>query len=130
MNPILCVGERTEQFREGKTKEFITGELRKDLLGINKGEIRHLIIAYEPIWAIGQKKPAEGRIIFRTISSIKKFLSNKYGKKISSQVNILYGGSANSHNSASIVSETGVDGLLIGRASLRVRDFVSVIKSL
>jgi triosephosphate isomerase (TIM) len=129
MIPILCVGENNRD-EDGDFLSFIKNQLMVCLEGVNKSKIKNIIIAYEPIWAIGknairQASPEE----FTEIKIyIKKIITDMYGAKASSSIKIIYGGSVNSNNAESFIS-SGADGVLVGRDSLDIKKFETLIKS-
>lgn len=125
LNPILCVGENLQEYEAGKTKEVVSEQLVYSLSGIENAE--KLTIAYEPVWAIGTGRAATGRQANDTISLIRSFISRKYGNPLSENMRILYGGSVNSGNIAEFVSQPDIDGALVGGASLKAGEFISIV---
>lgn len=125
LTPIFCIGETEEQRRNHKTEEVIKRQLEKGLDGIKA----NLVIAYEPVWAIGTGNPCSAEEAKRMCLFIKKILASIYDLKILGQIPILYGGSVNSDNSASYVKEAGMNGLLVGGASLKVEEFIKIVKN-
>lgn len=127
--PILCIGER-ERDENHEYFSFIKEELEESLKGINKTNIEKIIIAYEPIWAIGSNAKREATPYeFREILIlIKKILSDNFGAKNVSNVRIIYGGSANPGNVLGFLKEGGAHGFLVGRASLNQKKFLEIIK--
>ncbi|MBI2980082.1 MAG: triosephosphate isomerase, partial [Chloroflexi bacterium] len=126
LKPILCVGEKLEENEAGKTEEIVTGQLKSSLAGINY--TASLVIAYEPIWAIGTGKAATSHQANDTIGLIRRSVSGMYGKEPASQVRILYGGSVTADNIAEFIRQTEIDGALVGGASLKADQFVSIVK--
>lgn len=129
--PLLCIGEK-EKDLNGEHYEFIREQIVASLYKINKKEdVSKLMIAYEPIWTIGKKAkdamPADD--IKQTVIFIKKILTDMYGRIIADKIPILYGGSVEPANTASIF-ESGVDGLLVGHISLDPRSFLQIALSL
>jgi len=98
------------------------------LAGISKEKIKNVIIAYEPIWAIGTKNPCPPEEIYAVSLLIKKIINKLSGSALSKKVRILYGGSVNSENVLGLVKEAGVSGFLIGSASLSAREFIKIVK--
>ena len=126
LKPILCIGERLEENEAGKTEEVITGQLRASLAGIDcSGD---LVIAYEPVWAIGTGKAATGKLANETIGLIRRNLAELSNKEIAEDVRILYGGSVTADNIAEFAEQIEIDGALVGGASLKADQFVSIIK--
>jgi triosephosphate isomerase len=127
--PVLCIGETLSEREAGKTLDKIQNQLDKDLEGLSSGDIQKLVIAYEPIWAIGTGKTATPRQAQETHAFIREIL----GKKIQSteaakNTRILYGGSVKPANSYEILSQEDVNGVLIGGASLKIDDFFAIIQ--
>ena len=124
LKAILCLGEK-----KGEGKKTVERQLFKAIEGISKKEIKNLILAYEPVWAIGTGKfcqPQKARAISQFIREI---LSKKYGKKVSKEIKIIYGGSVDKKNAIFYLKE-GLDGLLIGGASLKKKEFLKIIEKI
>jgi triosephosphate isomerase len=127
MHTIVCIGE-PERDIHGHHLKFIDEQLRESLRGIGRNFVKKLVIAYEPIWAIGKgKKAMTPHEIHQMSLYLKKKLIENFGKTIGEKIPILYGGSVNSDNSSAIVYEGHVDGLLVGRASLNPHEFSDLI---
>jgi triosephosphate isomerase len=129
MSPILCVGETLEEKQKDETNEVITKQLQlafKEILNI-KYSVLDICIAYEPIWAIGTGETPTINEIMSANLLIKKVISNLYDRKTAESFNVLYGGSVDSKNAYDFVKETGMDGLLIGGASLNGSEFVRIV---
>ncbi|OGO01481.1 MAG: triose-phosphate isomerase [Chloroflexi bacterium RBG_13_52_12] len=126
IKPILCVGETSEENEAGQTKEVLGKQLIacSDRLYYLSG----LVIAYEPLWAIGTGKSAGGDEANRTIGFIRQFVSRLHGSGIANTVRILYGGSVTAANIAEFMHKAEIDGALVGGASLRADEFVSIVK--
>lgn len=127
LKPILCVGETLEQRESGNTKEIITNQTRLGLAGIKNEDISKVIIAYEPIWAIGTGKTATSIDANDSIKAIRNEIEKIYGKDISEKVIILYGGSVKSSNSKELFEMSDIDGGLVGGASLNAEEFSKII---
>ena len=125
LKPILCVGEKLAENEAGRTKEVITGQVKAGLAGIEYPE--SLVIAYEPIWAIGTGKAASGAQANETIQLIRQQFAELYGEDNADKVRILYGGSVTAENIAEFIEEKGIDGALVGGASLKPAQFVSIV---
>jgi triosephosphate isomerase len=124
LTPILCVGEKLEQREKGQMESIITGQVNAALQAINS--IGQLIIAYEPIWAIGTGRAATGEqanIVNRIIRAI---ISKLYGDKVAQNISILYGGSVTDSNIKEFINQSDVNGTLVGGASLKAADFLSI----
>ncbi len=127
--PIVCVGETLEQREAGITDSFLAGQVRALYNGITADKAETIIIAYEPIWAIGTGKTATDEEANRTIGAIRSVVAELYGAAFAEQTRILYGGSMNAKNAAGLKSMPEIDGGLIGGASLKAEDFAKVIKA-
>jgi triosephosphate isomerase len=126
LKPILCVGESLEDNETGKTEQKITRQVNASLAEINPTS--QLVIAYEPIWAIGTGKAATGKQANATISLIRSIVANLWDKKTAQTLRLLYGGSVTSSNIAEFIVEADIDGALVGGASLKADEFVSIAK--
>jgi triosephosphate isomerase len=126
LKPILCVGESLEDNEADRTEQKITRQVNAGLAGIKPTS--QLVIAYEPIWAIGTGRAATGKLANTTISLIRSILTNIWNKETADTVRILYGGSVTGNNIAEFITEADIDGALVGGASLKADDFVSIVK--
>lgn len=126
MTPILCVGETADERKNGQAEERIASEIRSALGGIDKKDVGSLVIAYEPIWAIGSGAAATAEDAEAVCAFIRETVKDIAGKKASSDIRILYGGSVKSENIADFLKEKDIDGALIGGASLKPEDFLSI----
>ncbi len=126
VKPIFCVGETLEQNETGHTEETLTHQVMAscDKLYFFGG----LIIAYEPVWAIGTGKSATAEQAQSTISFIRQLVRHRHGDEIANAVRILYGGSVTAANVAELMQQPDIDGALVGGASLKAEDFVSIAK--
>lgn len=131
LTPILCIGER-ERDKEGKYLTFIEDQIKKSFLNVLRSDVKKIIIAYEPVWAIGalSKREATKEEFIEIKIFIKKIISNLYDPKTAHEVKILYGGSVNKDNARIFVKEGEADGLLVGRDSLNYKNFEQIIKSI
>ena len=127
ITPVICVGEDLEIREENTHLEFVENQVRKALKGIDIRRIDNLIIAYEPIWAIGTGKAATENEAEEMCSNIRYIIQKMYGKEVSENVSILYGGSVTSAVAESFISKENIDGFLVGGASLK-QDFVEIVK--
>jgi triosephosphate isomerase len=126
LKPILCIGERLEQNEAGLTAEVVTKQLRSALVGID--DLSKMIIAYEPIWAIGTGRAATGKQANNTIGFIRQTISQLYDQGIAQNVRILYGGSVTAANASDFVQQYEIDGALVGGASLKANEFLSIVR--
>jgi triosephosphate isomerase len=126
LKPILCIGETAEENKAGKTEEVLTKQLSSPSTRLYL--IGGLVIAYEPIWAIGTGVPATGQQANKTIGFIRNYIAEEQGKGIAQDVRILYGGSVTAENIAEFVKQPEIDGALVGGASLKANEFLSIVK--
>ena len=126
---ILCVGETLEQREAGITDETIAIQVKKALAGVTEEELRHIIIAYEPVWAIGTGKTATAEQAGEVCQAIRAVIRKLYGARVARSVTIQYGGSMNAKNAHELLAQPDVDGGLIGGASLKAPDFVEIINA-
>jgi triosephosphate isomerase len=129
IRPIFCCGESLEQREKGIHLDFVRQQLTESLFHLDTNQLPKVVIAYEPIWAIGTGKTATTEQAQEMHEVIRKHIASKYGESVASQISILYGGSANPANAPELFACPDVDGGLIGGASLKSRDFISIIKS-
>ncbi len=126
LKPILCIGETAKENEDGKTQEVLGRQIFScsDKLYFLSG----MVIAYEPIWAIGTGKSATGEDANKTIGFIREFISRLHTPDLAGNVRILYGGSVNATNIGEFMNQPEIDGALVGGASLQPDDFVSIVK--
>jgi len=124
--PIMCVGETLAENEAGKTEEVVTRQVKKGLAGIDRAG--GLVIAYEPIWAIGTGKAATGKQANVTIGLIRRTVRELYGEDVAQGLRIQYGGSVTAANIVEFISQPEIDGGLVGGASLKAPDFVSIVE--
>ena len=129
LRPIFCVGESLETREANETFAFISKQLKDGLFHLTPEEFDQVVIAYEPIWAIGTGKTATSEQAQEVHAFIRGQIAEAYGAEVAANTTILYGGSANAQNARELFSQPDVDGGLIGGASLKSRDFVTIIKS-
>lgn len=127
LSPILCLGETWQERDSGNTEKAIENQLRKGLTGIASESMPKVIIAYEPVWAIGSGKNATPEQAKRAHQFIRKIISELYGEDISGQVPIIYGGSVSPENAEELFQVEEVDGALVGGASLKADLFLKII---
>lgn len=129
LSVIFCCGEVLEEREKGRHFDIVRKQLEKGLSGISGAELMNIIIAYEPVWAIGTGETASAEQAQEMHSYIRSVISELYGEKQASEVTILYGGSCKPGNAAELFSMKDVDGGLIGGASLKEEDFCRIIES-
>jgi triosephosphate isomerase len=125
ITPIMCVGERLEENEAGRTVEVVTRQVRSGLQDIKSPG--SMLIAYEPVWAIGTGKAATSEEANDTIGVIRKIVAELYGSETADKMRILYGGSMNAANVSELVQKPEIDGGLVGGASLKASEFVSMV---
>ena len=126
--PIVCVGERLEEREKGKTFEVIERQVRGGVAGFEASEMKKVIIAYEPVWAIGTGKTATPGQANEVHLFIRNLLKTLFGKEISESLPILYGGSVKPDNIKGLMEQSDIDGALVGGASLDAKGFLKIIK--
>lgn len=127
LTPIVCVGESKQQREDGKTNAVIEQQFQGSLSGLTAEEIARCVIAYEPIWAIGTgltATPAQAQAVH---VDLRKLLEVRYNAQVASTVRIQYGGSVNAENASDLLSQADIDGALVGGASLKAKDFLSIV---
>jgi triosephosphate isomerase len=129
LKPIFCCGESLEIREAGTFIDFVCGQLTDSLFHLSPHDFGKVVIAYEPIWAIGTGVTASSDQAQEMHSEIRKHLSSKYGDTLADGMTILYGGSCKSDNAKELFANPDVDGGLIGGASLKSRDFVDIVNS-
>lgn len=128
ITPVLCIGETASERADGETADAIHDQLIGGLANITSVEVEHIVVAYEPVWAIGTGKFAAPRDVSRAVKLIRKQIKQLFGALAAKHVHVLYGGSVNVDNASAYLQIDGVDGLLIGDTSLDVRAFAEIIK--
>lgn len=127
IRPILCVGETLEQRECGVEKETVKNQITNDFAGIDKCEAENIVVAYEPIWAIGTGKTASSAQANEMASFIRMCVKDIYDLELSEKIIIQYGGSVNKDNASEILSQSDIDGALVGGASLKAESFLDII---
>ena len=127
--PIVCVGESLEQRELGVTMDLISYQVKAALAGVPAEKMRHVVIAYEPIWAIGTGKTATAEQAGEVCEAIRAVIRKLYGARVARSVTIQYGGSMNAKNAQELLDQPDVDGGLIGGASLKAPDFVQIVNA-
>ena len=128
LKPIVCVGETLEQREAGETEKIVTNQIAKAFEGIASEDLEKIIVAYEPIWAIGTGKTATKEDANNTIMQIRKKLAEIYGQNEADGVIIQYGGSVKSSNAKELFEMSDIDGGLVGGASLKAEEFSKIVK--
>ena len=127
MTAVVCVGEKVRD-AQGAHLDPLRDQIKNSLAGITKKSSKYIVLAYEPIWAIGAKEAMDPAVVQEMAIFIRKILSDMYGQDEASSIKILYGGSVNFRNASDIVSRGGVDGLLVGRESVNPPGFVELLR--
>lgn len=126
IDPILCVGETLEEREAGNTKDVCKVQVEKALENVSKEDLAKVVIAYEPVWAIGTGKTATSEDANYVIAYIREVVANLYGE-LANEVRIQYGGSVKPSNVAEIMNQSDIDGALVGGASLEANDYVELV---
>ena len=129
MTPIFCCGEQLEIREEGSHFEHVCTQITESLFHLTRDEMAKVVIAYEPIWAIGTGKTASAGQAQEMHAEIRSHLASQFGEELANDISILYGGSCKPDNAKELFANPDVDGGLIGGASLKARDFLDIVKS-
>ena len=129
ITPILCVGETAQEKSTKETAHVLHDQVVGGLANLTSDEVADMVIAYEPVWAIGTGNNASVKDVEHATSIIRKQISHLYGANVSGSVRVLYGGSVSSGNASGYVSARGIDGLLVGGSSLRGDEFATIVES-
>lgn len=129
MTPILCCGESLETYEAGKTAEWIEGQITGGLKDLTEEQVSNLVIAYEPIWAIGTGKSADANIADEICGVVRSTVAKLYNDTVASKVRIQYGGSVKPENIAEYMAKENVDGALVGGAALEVDSFLALLEA-
>ena len=127
--PIMCCGETETEREAGETASKVERQVREGLAGLKTEQASTVVVAYEPIWAIGTGKTATPEDAQQTISHIRKVLSAAFDADVAEQIRILYGGSMKAGNAAALVGQPDIDGGLVGGASLEAGEFAAIVKA-
>jgi triosephosphate isomerase len=128
LTPVLCVGESTDERRQGLTFTTVEGQLRADLSGMAPEAIAKVVLAYEPVWAIGTGVNATPAQAVEVHSYLRGLLSELTSKDVAGTIRILYGGSVKADNTEALAAEPEIDGVLVGGASLNAQTFVAIVR--
>ncbi len=129
LRPIVCVGESLEEREQGVTMEVVRRQVKIALLNVSSDDVKKVIVAYEPIWAIGTGKTATSDQANEVNEAIRECLRELYGARVARAITIQYGGSMNAKNANELLGKADVDGGLIGGASLKAEDFTAIIEA-
>lgn len=128
--PILCIGETKPERDEGETKQVLHDQLMSGLSNLTAREVRNVVVAYEPVWAIGEGNvAAKPDQVKEVVDYIRSYVSDVFGKAAARQMRVLYGASVEPEMVAGMLSETGVDGFLVGRQSLNYHTFSAIVEA-
>src|SRR5438105_10566343 len=130
ITPIFCCGEPLSIREKGTQNKFVSAPLEESLFHLSAEQLQKIVIAYEPIWAIGTGKTATSEQAQEIQAYLRSVLAKKYGEQVANNVSILYGGSVKGSNAKELFSQPDVDGGLVGGASLNADEFVTIINSL
>ncbi|NWO18593.1 triose-phosphate isomerase [Leptotrichia sp. oral taxon 223] len=129
LKPILCIGEKLEQREAGTTNDVVKTQIVGGLKDVTAAEMANVVLAYEPVWAIGTGKTATPEQAQEVHAFIRGLLTDLYGKEVAENVTVQYGGSMNDGNAADLIAQTDIDGGLVGGASLIPEKFAVIIKA-
>ena len=129
LKPILCIGEKLEEREAGTTNDVVKTQITGGLKDVTAAEMANVVLAYEPVWAIGTGKTATPEQAQEVHAFIRGLLTNLYGKEVAENVTVQYGGSMNDANAADLIAQTDIDGGLVGGASLIPEKFAVIIKA-
>jgi len=127
LRPIICVGETLKERQAGETDEIVSGQLEKALQGLPAQGGDEIVLAYEPVWAIGTGEVCEPSEANRVIAQMRKVVANSLGKEAAGKIRLLYGGSVSPENAGQIMQQKEIDGLLVGGASLEAESFARIV---
>ena len=127
LKPILCIGEKEQEREDGRTRYVVKNQLKDGLRGIDSDHIKNVVVAYEPVWAIGTGKTALPEQANDVHSFIRNVLGDEYGKDVANDVYIQYGGSVKPENTRELMAQPDIDGLLVGGASMKLESFLKII---
>ena len=125
--PIVCVGETLEQRQAKKTAEVVRGQFEGSLAGLSADQMQQVVIAYEPVWAIGTGVNAEPAQAEEVHADLRRLIESRYNSQVAAAVRIQYGGSVKPNNAAELFRQPNIDGALVGGASLEIESFVKII---
>lgn len=129
LKPILCVGEKLTEHKEGHAERVVVDQLQDALRHVSDDDIREVLIAYEPVWAIGTGEFAKPDDVTKMVTTIRRTVEESFGEGASSHLEVLYGGSANPDNAKAYLEIPTINGLLVGGASLNPAEFTAIIET-
>ncbi|MDO5088532.1 MAG: triose-phosphate isomerase [Leptotrichiaceae bacterium] len=129
LKPILCVGEKLEERENGTTEKIVKEQTEGGLAGVSKEDMSNVVIAYEPVWAIGTGKTATPEQAQEVHAFIRNLLTDMYGAEVAENVTVQYGGSMKADNASELISQKDIDGGLVGGASLEASSFAEIVKA-
>ena len=129
LSPIFCIGENLDEREAGKHFDVVTEQIKNVLYTLTPEEMANVIVAYEPVWAIGTGKTATAEQAQEIHACIRKCLADKFGAELAEEITILYGGSCKPSNAKEIFAQKDIDGGLIGGAALKAEDFIAIARS-
>jgi triosephosphate isomerase len=128
LNPIVCVGERLEERESGRTNDVLKAQFEGGIAGLSADQFSKIVIAYEPVWAIGTGKTATPEIAEDAHKAIRHLAQGKIGEDAAGKLRILYGGSVKPENTKALMAQPDIDGVLVGGASLDAKSFASIVR--
>ncbi|NMC79147.1 MAG: triose-phosphate isomerase [Chloroflexi bacterium] len=130
LTPIMCMGETLSENKAGITADVVTRQVREGLAGLNQAQAEKIVLAYEPVWAIGTGLAATGEVANKVVADyIRGALKKQFGDAVAGSVRVLYGGSVTSSNATEFFGQTEIDGALVGGASLKAAEFVRIVEA-
>ena len=130
VSPIFCCGEPLEIREKGTHEQLVKQQVEEGLFHLSAEALQKIVVAYEPVWAIGTGKTATSQQAQDMHAVIRKHIAGKYGQAVADGISILYGGSVNAGNAKELFANADVDGGLVGGASLKSREFTDIIKAI
>jgi triosephosphate isomerase len=127
LNPIVCVGEKLEEREAGGTNDVLAAQFKGGIAGLTAEQFARIVIAYEPVWAIGTGKTATPEIAEDAHKAIRGLVAAKFGQDAGDNIRILYGGSVKADNARTLMGQANIDGVLVGGASLDPKSFASIV---
>jgi triosephosphate isomerase len=127
LTPIVCLGELLAERQAGRTKEVVAEQFERSLAGLSAEQVARMVIAYEPVWAIGTGVVATPQQAEEVHSDLRNLLQTRYNSRVAAQVRIQYGGSVTAENAHSLLAQPNIDGALVGGASLKAESFLGIL---